>query len=183
MLKAEDPSGERPLWHSPMWQKGLSQELKGLRQPANKRKWRATTELLKSALRQKDPIRLLRRMALSSRATDLEESVKENEQWTNVKSQEKLIIQDNLKKDLGEQRAESAERPWNLAATKLQEQAGRKNPYPGYGKREADLKPIKDIQGMVAKWSPPTREELHRHGRNLRWKSEEKRSSTLTKEH
>ena len=50
-------------------------------------------------------------MALSSRATDLEESVEENEQWTNVKSQEKLIIQDNLKKDLGEQRAESAERP------------------------------------------------------------------------
>ena len=109
MLKAEDPSGERPLWHSPMWQKGLSQELTGLRQPANKLKWRATTELLKSALRQKDPIRLLRRMALSSRATDLKESVEENEQWTNVKSQEKLIIQDNLKKDLGEQRAESAE--------------------------------------------------------------------------
>ena len=58
-------------------------------------------------------------MALSSRATDLEESVKENEHWTNAKSQEKLIIQDNLKKDLGEQRAESAERPWNLAAIKL----------------------------------------------------------------
>ena len=50
-------------------------------------------------------------MALSSRATDLEETVEENEQWTNVKSQEKLIIQDNLKMDLGEQRAESAERP------------------------------------------------------------------------
>ena len=58
-------------------------------------------------------------MALSSRATDLKESVEENEQWTNVKSQEKLIIQDNLKKDLGEQRAESAEQPWNLAAIKL----------------------------------------------------------------
>ena len=58
-------------------------------------------------------------MALSSRATDLEESVKENEHWTNVKSQEKLIIQDNLKKDQGEQRAESAEQPWNLAAIKL----------------------------------------------------------------
>ena len=50
-------------------------------------------------------------MALSSRATDLKESVEENEQWATVKSQEKLIIQDNLKKDLGEQRAESAEQP------------------------------------------------------------------------
>ena len=50
-------------------------------------------------------------MALSSRATDLEESVKGNEQWTNVKSQEKTIIQDNLKMDLGEQQNESAGQP------------------------------------------------------------------------
>ena len=119
MLKTEDPLGERSLWHSPLWRKKLSQELKDLDDQLINENDEPQLNFSKLPWGRKTPSAYEKRMALSSRATDLKESVKKNDQWTNVKSQEKSIIQDNLKMDLGEQRAESAEQPWNLAAIKL----------------------------------------------------------------